>query len=137
MIKSEYRLRQILFDSLNGSDLKSAITGKIYKDGIRPVGSDKEDVVINVIVLTSDQFQRGIANVNVYVPDISVRLNGKPQLVENSVRLAELTEIAIPVLAESATQEYAFDLGDQHTIAEPETNQHYVNLRIGFQFFPS
>jgi hypothetical protein len=137
MVKSEYRLRQILYDKLDGSLLKETITGKIYKNGVRPAGSTKEDIVINVIVLTSEQFQRGIANVNLYVPDITVNLEGKQQLMPDSIRLAHLAELALPIFLESASQEYAFDLGDQHELAEPETKQHYINLRIDFQFFPS
>ena len=52
-----------------GVKLATNMTGAIYPVN-RPVNSEKEDVVINTLVLNAIQAQEGIINVNVHVPNL-------------------------------------------------------------------
>ncbi|GAB3973834.1 hypothetical protein GCM10028806_28530 [Spirosoma terrae] len=136
-MKTTFDQVNILYSRLSGSNLKTAITGSIYKL-VRLTDSKLEDVVVNSLPVTNDQIQRGTANVNIYVPDITYKpQNGKAQLVPNAERLYELAAIATQVVNEHSTPDYTFWLVNQSLIPEPETNQHYINLRIDFRFFPS
>lgn len=126
----------ILFQLINGSQLKTAISGCVYK-WQRPVDSGVEDVVINSLPLTTESVQLGTANVNIYVPDLTVKVGGKPQQLPNTKRLGELTKIALPILKQGYGANYGFYVTHQTTIQEAEIKQHYINLRIEFRFHKS
>ncbi|MBD2753786.1 hypothetical protein [Spirosoma validum] len=136
-MKSPDDMANILYQQLQGTTLKAAITGDVYK-GDRPDNSTKEDVVINPLSLTGNEFQYGTANANLYVPDIGVKLKGKDQTVANYARLKLLTDLALPILKDRYTDSYKFELVTiGNPVALPDIKYHYVNLRIDFMFFPS
>lgn len=125
----------ILYQRLNQSALKPALSGTIYLMK-RPDGSELEDVVINSLPVTGDTLQLGVANVNLYVPDLKVKLGGKSQTVPNLTRLQTLTDLATEVIADTYTQGYTLWVASSTLLAEPETAQHYMNFRIEFRFQP-
>lgn len=89
----------MIYEYLSGSVLKEAITGGIYPLK-KPDDSMKEDVVIGAIDLSNESVQRSTINVNIYVPEIPVRINNKNQKQPNRPRMRELQRIAIPLLKE-------------------------------------
>lgn len=132
-MKSNLQAVDIVFSHLKGSVLDMAITGQIMKHR-RIANSTKEDVVINSLALNNTQLQRGILNVNIHVPNLSipteqtgVRDNGYP----NSVRLNQLTDLAIPILKDTWGADYDFDIEQINLITE-ETSS-FNNIRITFQ----
>lgn len=125
----------IIWQTLHGSSLASAVSGGIYKLS-RPVNSIKEDVVINSITLNSDQLQEGVLNVNIHVPNLSLSIDG---VVDNSQpnfsRLKTLTSIAVGILTDvwAVDGNYNFNVQEPgNPIEEPDINQHYSNIRIEF-----
>lgn len=135
-MKTVFAVLKILYQMLSSSPLNEAITGEVYKLQ-RPAGSALEDVVINTLPLSGDQIQRGTANVNVYVPDLKTMVASKPLSMPDTARLDLLTELAITMLEQRYAEGYSFWTTGTNVIAEPESGQHYVNIRIEFQFFPS
>lgn len=128
----------LLHTALTGSSLDAAISGAVYQLK-RPVESDKEDVVINSLPVSGEQLQRGVANVNIYVPDLKLKIGGKPQTMPDMARLDALTELATPILEQRYRANnggYVFRIASTQLIEEVETQQHYVNIRVDFQFFP-
>ena len=107
--------------------------GGIYK-GIRPVNSQNDDVVVNSIVLASGSLQRGVSNVNIHVADIQQTIAGKQFYAPNEARLNTLTALVIPILEDHFSDDFSFYIANTSLIREPETNQHYMNLRINFIF---
>ena len=120
----------ILFQVLNGSDeLKAAISGGIYTTD-RPDNSEKEDITVNTITVTGSMPQRGTSNVNIHVPDLQAKIKGQEQRKANKERLRQITTLVISILEAARVEGLLFWVANQTTIKEPETNQHYTNLRI-------
>jgi hypothetical protein len=124
----------IVWSVLNGSPLKSAIDGKIYKSS-RPLNSDKEDVVINALPISPGIPQRCIVNVNIYTRNLSLNIGGQPDnTMPDIVRMNTLAGLAIAALDEVSGDQYYFFVEQQATIKEPELFQHYINIRTEFFF---
>jgi len=120
----------ILFQVLNGSEeLKAAISGGIYTTD-RPDNSEKEDITVNTITVTGSMPQRGTSNVNIHVPDLQAKIKGQEQRKANKERLRQITTLVISILEAARVEGLLFWVANQTTIKEPETNQHYTNLRI-------
>lgn len=125
-MRTTFDQETILFNILNGSaELKAAISGKVYR-GKRPTDSLKEDVVIISLPILPGSIQFGSANVNIHVPDIE-------EFPDND-KLEALTTIVRPLLEETYGEDYLLYISLQQTFEEPEIHQHYVNLRIDFEF---
>jgi hypothetical protein len=125
-MRTTFDQETILYNILNGSAaLKAAISGKIYR-GKRPNDSQKEDISIVSLPILPGSIQFGTANVNIHVPDIGdFPDNGK---------LKALTDIVRPLLEETYGDDYLLYISMQQVFDEPEINQHYVNMRIEFEF---
>lgn len=128
MIKSELQIEQDIYNLMKG-ELKSMITGEVYKNGMRPIDAQTEDAVISVSDASADQIQLGHVQINVYVPDI----DGKP----DKARLTELSEQhenLCEMMNELTTDEYHFYPSRSARLFEvPEIRQHFVNLEIEFE----
>lgn len=122
----------ILFNILANSDeLKAAIGGGIYNETQRPDNSEEEDITINTIMVTRNFTpQSGTSNVNIYVPDLKLKIKGQEQRKVNRERLREITNLVISILEKANPSGLAFWIANETMIKEPKIYQHYVNLRI-------
>jgi hypothetical protein len=131
-MKTTVDIVDILWQHADGSSLKTAITGKVYKSK-RPIDSKVEDVVINSLPVLNRQLQVAIANVNVYVPNKAVTINGAVDSSQpDTKRLKELATIATTVFEEGGSAGYEFLMEQQHVMEDEGSNSHYINLRIIF-----
>jgi len=132
-MKSTFDTDAILFSILKNSPVKNAINGNIYVGDDRPVDSQDEDIVVNTIYLTTDYYpQIGTSNVNIYVPDVETKINGRKQLKSNRVRLKALSEKAMDTLRNAKVAGLTMMMESQNYLAEPAINQHFVNIRISW-----
>ena len=132
-MKQTFDTDSILFGILTNSPVKNAISGGIYVGDGRPDDSQDEDIVINSIVLTQDFHpQIGTSNVNIYVPDVEVRIGNRKQLKSNRVRLKALSEKTMDTLRVAKVPGLLFTIESQNYLAEPDINQHFVNIRISW-----
>lgn len=103
--------------------------GKIYKYQ-RPTGSKAEDVVINSLPLNRSALQRGILNVNLFVPNLT-----SDTALPNITRLEQIETLMELVFAEgdvwSADGTHQFTIDNQNLFPD-ENSQHYLNFRIEF-----
>lgn len=123
---------QILFDYVKASSLYAAITGNVYKLR-RPLNAHLEDVVINCLPVDSEQLQRTIANVNVYVPSIPVANLSGEEWMPDTMRLKVLETLSKTVL-ESYTKanDYHFEIQAQVVVDDQESKSFFINNRIAF-----
>lgn len=121
----------ILFTKLDGSSLKTAITGSICKLK-RDADSNKEDVVINSLPFNNEQLQQGILNVNIHVPDVVVNVNNVQDKQPDFARLKTLADMAVEILDDNWASTYNFSVQQQNVMHDPEAGSHYVNIRIEF-----
>lgn len=134
MSKTALDVRTELYKILNASNaLKIAITGKIYK-GIRPTNSKLEDVAVNTLVLGTGSRQRGVANINIHVPDIEAGPVGAKYFAPNETRLNQLTNIIKPLIEEGDGPDFSYWIEGTNVFQEPEIDQHYMNFRLAFTF---
>ena len=109
------------------------ISGGFYQSGCRPANSKMEDAVLGVTYASPDQIQEGRAKLNIYVSDID---NGAGRPVPDKTRIQELSRMDEEIIEtlNQADTDYLFYLSQAtHTMADQGTNQHFVNINIGFK----
>jgi hypothetical protein len=124
----------IVWKRLYDSPLRTTITGGIYKQK-RPQNSKLEDVVVNSLPIVNLQLQESIMNVNIYVPNLVITVNGTQDSSQpDHQRLKELTEIASGILIDvwSEDAQIHYDILQQSTFDVPEIDHHYSNFRLTF-----
>ena len=113
--------------------IETKISGRICYQNDRPDNSDKEDIAINTIAMTQDYLpQIATSNVNVYVPDMTVRIDGKEQKKPNHKRLAELSRLVLGVLRSANIEGMKLIPENQSVLAETNVSQHFCNIRISW-----
>ena len=126
-MKSDIVIKDDLYKFIKNSTLATSVTGKVCKQGVRPKGSDKEDIVISVKSNVNGQIQEAKVNVNIYVKD-DEKSDGQNQ--EASIRLRELCSIAAEVLDVGLGDDYRFSLNSQRVLAVEDTREHVINNEI-------
>lgn len=132
-MKLTYDTDTMLANILKGDGvITSTITGGIYSgDDARPDNSTKEDIAINTIDLTQEYLpQLGVSNVNIHVPDITLKINGEQQKKANRARLKQLTELVVKTLKAANIPGVSLVVTNQKELAQTEISQHFVNIRI-------
>lgn len=120
-------IEQVFYNFLKGGSLETAISGKIYKSGMRPIGSTNEDVVIVFLSGFSTQIQDGIVVINTYVADTKDGL-------KNTSRIKSLETVIKTWIDSFVDVNYKIEL--ERTIkvfAEPDISQHFISTRISFK----
>lgn len=118
----------ILFQLLSG---KTTNKGGIYVGDGRPEDSTEEDIVVNTIDLEADALpQIGTSNINIYVPDVSMNINGKMQVSANRPRLNVLTHEVLKIVRETVLPGMKATPKSATIMYEPTTKQHFMNIRI-------
>jgi hypothetical protein len=129
MMRTAIDQTTILFKVVDGSPLKTAITGSVYKDQ-KPANSLLEDIVVNSVTLSGSEslIQRGVANVNIHLPNLS---NGLP----NHVRIKQLEDIATPLLEDFTAEDHNFWTEIAGVLIRDESSgKWYLNYRLKFKF---
>ncbi len=123
----------IIWKKLN-TTVKQQITGDVYKLN-RRINSDKEDIVINSLPISPDFPESCVVNVNIYVPNISVKIYGKvDNTMPDTLRLKQLTKLVRQQLESVSEAHYIYSYDGQAVIPSPETNEYYSNIRVYFVF---
>lgn len=130
------RVQSDVYILLKHSTLSTMISGAVYRQGMRPKDSQKEDAIVIFTAGLPDQVQTGVVTVNIYVPDIDPYDDGL--LVEDSERTEEVEGLAqqwVEGLTADRTN-YLFRL--QQTIFteyEAEIHQHFVVVKLAYEYF--
>lgn len=128
-MKTSFELDRIIRDLLVRSQV--AINGGIYYQNDRPDGSMKEDIVVNTIATTQESLpQLATSNINIYVADIRLKIDGVEQLKPNRVRLEELTKSVLETLRRARVEGLLLSAEGQAILQESSVGQHYSNIRI-------
>lgn len=136
MAKTAKQIQHDVYSLLRDSTLYTKISGEVYRNGMRPRDSRKEDAVVIFTTGLPDQIQTGVVTVNICVPDIDPYANGV--WVEDGQR-AEQLEVLAQEWVESLSAEvsnYRFKLQQTiYTEADPEINQHFVVVKLTYRYF--
>lgn len=122
-----------MFDILNNGNVRTMINGGIYHQGQRPVNSTKEDIVINVLSLTTEsEPQSAIVNVNIFVPDVDMNVNGAVVKMANEARLNQLVKKVEDAINASSVSNADVYTTEQYLLEEESIGQHYFNVRVSW-----
>ena len=132
-MKTGTQIQSDIIDLLKGSPLLAALSGGMYRGGMRPRGSKKEDLMVIFTTALGGQLQQGDVTLNIYVPDIPVGKDGV--LYQNSARCEEIERLALEEIETwNVRSAYRFTL--RATISsdhDDDINQSFVVVRLGFR----
>jgi len=135
-MKTGHQIQTDIYGLLRGSSFVAALSGGLYRQGLRPRDSRLEDCIVIFTTADAEQVQEGVVTINVYVPDINPFSNGVP--VENIARCEEI-EGLLQDWVDSQTagvSDYLFRLGSAiHTQRDEEIHQSFVVARLSFRLF--
>lgn len=130
------RVQGDIYRLLNRSSLAVSLSGQVYRSGMRPRDSRQEDAVVIFTSGLSEQVQSGVVTVNIFVPDVEG--TGTGVLEEDGKRCEEIERLA-QEWVESLTADrssYKFELQQTiYTEAEPDIRQHFVVVKLRYQYF--
>lgn len=136
MAKTGKQIQGDIYRMLKGSTLATAISGKVYRNGLRPRDSQKEDAIVIFTTGTPDEIQEGVVTVNIYVPDIDPYDNGVT--VEDSERTEELEQLADEWVNSLTADKSCYKFRLMQTIYtedEAAINQHFVVIKLQYRYY--
>ena len=101
-MKTEKQIERDFYSLISQSSLGAAIRGTIYRSEMRPRDAESEDIIIKFLSGLDGQIQQGVVILNVYVPDITMRSDGRK--VEDKQRVAELEELIVDFIENGVTK---------------------------------
>lgn len=134
-LKSSIQVCEDIKDILIQSGIESALTGGIYIVS-RPLGTAKEDVVINTIYFDADQVQTGVLNVNVHAPALTNQGANTPNSVDNIqpniIRMNEIGALISSALDGYIGADFSLTLRDSGRL-EGYKNDWYFNIEVEYE----
>lgn len=110
------------------------INGQTYRNGVRPLNSQKEDCVIAFLAGLDGQYQTGVVNINIFVPMIK---NNDNQYRKDFVRCDTIEQALMPIIEEAKTdlRNYRLELHQMiQTFEETDIKQFFINAKIKFRY---
>ncbi len=134
MTKTGQQVENDIYGMVKNSPLAVLIDGDVYKFGMRPKDSEKEDIIVKFVQGYDRQIQSGTVVVNVYIPDFDPYQNG---IFSRDITRCTEIEVAANSWVKSLTAEksnYKFRLAQTiYTEEEKELRQHFVTIRLKFR----
>ena len=139
MSKTNEDIEQFIYEALApllAKDVRTedVISGDLYPEDCRPLDSKLEDAVIAVGEGFPDQIQTGRARINIYVADIDCGFGRK---VKNKERCQEIAALDKEILRRLKAFDNQFHwrlARNTTTIADPDIEQHFVNVTLAFKY---
>lgn len=110
------------------------INGQTYRNGVRPLNSQKEDCVISFLTGLDGQYQTGVFNINIFVPMVK---NNDNQYMKDFVRCDTIEQALMPIIEEAKTalRNYRLELHQMiQTFEETDIKQFFINAKIKFRY---
>ena len=110
------------------------INGQTYRNGVRPLNSQKEDCVIAFLTGLDGQYQTGVININIFVLMVK---NNDNQYMKDFVRCDAIEQALMPIIEEAETdlRNYRLQLHQMiQTFEETDINQFFINAKIKFRY---
>ncbi|EJW95953.1 hypothetical protein EVA_15939 [gut metagenome] len=125
-----------VYRMLRDSSLRKAITGGIYREGMRPRGSQTEDAIVIFSSGLAEEVQSGVVTIQLYSPDIAPWGNGV--WVEDAARTEQLEQMAQQWVDSLTAQKSCYLFRLQQTIyteTDDEIHQHFVVVKLAYRYF--
>ena len=134
MMQTDNDIKDNVYQFLQGSPLKAAVSGEIRKISRSP-HSVKEDVIVSVLANDNPrQVQEAYVNVNIYVKDVKLTANNEAYYVEDAKRTKVLSRTIADMFKFAVNGEnYRLSLNSQRVVAVEATHEHVINTRLLYQ----
>jgi len=121
--------QNIIFNRLVSTGVKTAValTGAVYELE-RPKDSLKEDIVIGVLTMNTEQVQEGVFNVNIHIPNLNV---AGDSTLPNTPRFRVILDKCMEVLKDVTGYDYSFNVSSPGVPYRNGANW-FVNIRVEF-----
>ena len=106
------------------------INGQTYRNGVRPLNSQKEDCVISFLTGLDGQYQTGVININIFVPLVK---NNDNQYRKDFVRCDAIEQALMPIIENAKTdlRNYRLQLHQMiQTFEETDIKQFFINAKV-------
>lgn len=138
MIKTEYEFEQDFYDIVKRTEIAHQVNGDVYKSGLRPVDSTKEDVVVKITTVNAEQVQKGVVTITIYVPNID-GLPNSSRPVPNRARIGALQKACRNYRDEVAELLNGAYAGLQYetaikTLELPDRKQSCISIKLEFKY---
>jgi hypothetical protein len=120
---------------IRSSELASYVNGDVYKNGLRPFGSELEDIIVSFSAGIDGQSQSGMVSVRIYVKDIDFG-SGDGRLVQNTARCEAIEVKALQVIQSLIDNSAEYDLSVETTIQTlpvEDLGQHVVYVMLKYR----
>lgn len=135
MYKTTQDIEDDFYKALLQTELIKSVEGKLYKKGMRPIDSKKEDVTLIVTTLDSAQYQTGIVTLLIYVNGTDLY---QSQTVPDKKRIKTLSRAAVDALDELKPIMKDYDgLSFFQAVTndyDVETEQYFISAKIMFRY---
>ena len=114
--------------------VNTLINGQTYRNGVRPLNSQKEDCVISFLTGLDGQYQTGVININIFVPLVK---NNDNQYRKDFVRCEAIEQALTPIIENAKTdlRNYKLTLHQLiQTFEETDIKQFFINAKIKFRY---
>ncbi|WP_297970261.1 hypothetical protein [uncultured Capnocytophaga sp.] len=114
--------------------INTLINGQTYRNGVRPLNSQKEDCVISFLTGLDGQYQTGVVNINIFVPMVK---NNDNQYRKDFVRCDAIEQALTPIIEEAETdlRNYRLQLHQMiQTFEETDIKQFFINAKVKFRY---
>lgn len=131
-------IEQFVYDALapllaKGTRAEDVISGDLYPEDCRPLDSQLEDAVIAVADGFTEQIQTGRVRVNIYVPDMDCGFGRKVKDKDRCTVVASLDKDILRLIKSASNQFTWKFFRTTKTFAEPDIEQHFVNVNLSFK----
>lgn len=126
--------KQWISDRLIDGNILNVISGIVYRDK-RPIGSTKEDIVINSVAMDNSFLQDGVFNVNCYVPMLLKKINNVDQYLPNTLREDAISKAVYALLEKVFTPDYNLSVVNHNSFTEDTEKATYINFRINLKAY--
>lgn len=135
MYKTTQDIEDDFYKALSQTELIKSVEGKLYKKGMRPMDSKKEDVTLIVTTLDSAQYQTGVVTLLIYVNGTDLY---QSQTVPDKKRIKTLSRAAVDVLDELKPIMKDYDgLSFFQAVTndyDVKTEQYFISAKIMFRY---
>lgn len=130
MRKTGLQVEKDIFSIVKSSALASTVSGNVYRDGTRPVGSDKEDIVVSFMTGLPGQIESGTVTVTIHVPD----MESSGRKMKNISRLNTIEGLADAFVESQKGGEYRMSLGNTIQSFKSEgIDWHFIDVKIKYK----
>lgn len=135
-MKTGSEIQGDVYRLLRESGIEDRISGKVYRNGMRPRDSSLEDAVVVFTAGVPGQIETGVVTVDIYIPDITPYVGGA--YYEDGERTAEVERIAqdwVDSLV-AGDSDYLFSLRDTiRTEEDQDIHQHFVVVKLRYEYY--